>query len=209
MILRSSLKKAVVPAKGADILYKHINNVVSIAKELMMKKVSKGDLVVDATVGNGHDTLLLAQLVGQEGKVYGFDIQECAINNTNQKIIENNLTNRVYLIKDSHENIDQYITEKVDLIIFNLGYLPGGDHEIVTKAETTLIAIEKSLHLLKENGLLLVTTYIGHDEGKTEDKYIKDYLSDLNQKQFNVLKFEFVNQINYPPILYCVEKSRL
>lgn len=209
MILRISLKKAVVPAKGADILYKHINNVVSIAKELMMKKVLSSDLVVDATVGNGHDTLLLAQLVGQEGKVYGFDIQEDAINNASQKIIENNLTKRVCLIKDSHENIDQYIKEKVDLIIFNLGYLPGGDHCIVTKAESTLTAIEKSLHLLKENGLLLVITYIGHNEGKTEDKLIKKYFSELNQKKYNVLKFEFINQINYPPILYCVEKNKL
>ncbi len=209
MILRSSLIKVVVPVKGADKLYKHINNVVSIAKELMISKVFKGDLVVDATVGNGHDTLLLAQLVGEEGKVYGFDIQNSALNNTNQKIVENNLSDRVYLIKDSHENIDKYFDSKIDFISFNLGYLPGGDHNIVTKAKTTIIAIEKSLNLLKENGLLLITTYIGHNEGKTEDMNIKKYLTNLSQKQFNVLKFEFINQANYPPVLYCVEKRKL
>lgn len=190
-------------------MYKYINNVTNIAKEIMVKKIKLGNVVVDATVGNGHDTILLAELVGQEGKVYGFDIQETAINNTNQKIAENSLTERVYLIKDSHENIDQYISELVDLIIFNLGYLPGGSHDIVTKAESTVIALEKSLELLKDNGMLLITTYIGHNEGKIEDKRIKEYLLSLNQKKFNVLKYEFINQINNPPILYCVEKNKL
>ncbi len=190
-------------------MYKYINNVTNIAKEIMVKKIKLGNVVVDATVGNGHDTILLAELVGQEGKVYGFDIQETAINNTNQKIAENSLTERVYLIKDSHENIDQYISELVDLVIFNLGYLPGGSHDIVTKAESTVIALEKSLELLKDNGMLLITTYVGHNEGKIEDKRIKEYLLSLNQKKFNVLKYEFINQINNPPILYCVEKNKL
>ncbi|WIV10962.1 class I SAM-dependent methyltransferase [Proteiniborus sp. MB09-C3] len=190
-------------------MYKYFNNVVSIAKALMIKRISKGNIVVDATVGNGNDTLLLAQLVGEEGKVYGFDIQESAINNTNLKLIENNFNESVYLIKDSHENIDQYVVDKADLIVFNLGYLPGGSHDIVTKAETTVIALEKSLDLLKENGLLLVTTYVGHNEGKTEDRQINKYFSVIDQKKFNVLKFEFINQINYPPVLYCVEKNKL
>lgn len=190
-------------------MYKYVNNVISITREIMLEKVKIGNVVVDATAGNGHDTLLLAKLVGQEGKVYGFDIQESAIKNTNQKLIENKLAERVYLIQDSHENIDKYIDERTDLVIFNLGYLPGGNHSIVTKAKSTTIAIEKSLNLLKENGLLVITAYVGHEEGKTEEKYVKEYLSNLDQKEFNVLKFEFINQINNPPILYCVEKNKL
>lgn len=188
-------------------MYIYFNNATNIAKELIKKKVIKGSIVVDATVGNGYDTLLLAELIGEEGKVYGFDIQQSAINNTKQKLIKNNLNERVYLIKDSHENIDKHIVSKVDLVVFNLGYLPGGNHDIVTKAETTIIAIAKSLELLKKNGLLLVTTYVGHNEGKTEDKYINEYFSHLDQKKFNVLKFEFINQINNPPLLYGVEKN--
>lgn len=188
-------------------MYKYFNNVINIAKELIKSRIMKGNIVVDATVGNGYDTLFLAELVGAGGRVYGFDIQDSAIKKTRFKLIENHLDERVYLIKDSHENIDKYIREKVDLIIFNLGYLPGGNHEIVTKGETTILALEKSLELLKKNGLLLVTTYVGHNEGRTEDKYVREYFSNLNQKKFNVLKFDFINQINNPPILYGVEKN--
>lgn len=188
-------------------MYEYFNNVINIAKELMKKKVKKGDIVIDATIGNGNDTLLLAKLVGDNGKVYGFDIQDLAIKNTRLKLIENKINERVVLIKDSHEKIDYYVAENIDLIIFNLGYLPGGNHEISTKAETTIIALEKSLKLLKENGLLLVTTYIGHNEGKIEDANVIKYFSNLDQKKFNVLKFEFINQVNNPPILYGVEKT--
>lgn len=209
MILKSFLKKAAVPVEGADRMYKYFNNVVNIARDIMINKIRFGNIVVDATVGNGHDTLLLAKLVGQEGKVYGFDIQESAIKKTSQKLYENNLAERVYLIKDSHENIDKYIAERADLVVFNLGYLPGGNHEVVTKVGSTAIAIKKSLELLTENGLLLIVTYLGHNEGKVENKYIKEYLSSLNQKEVNVIKFEFINQINNPPILYCVEKNKL
>lgn len=190
-------------------MYKYLNNVVNIGKEIIRNKVVKGNIVIDGTVGNGNDTILLAELVGKEGKVYGFDIQKEALNITKLKLIEKNLSERVYLINDGHENIDKYITEEVDLVVFNLGYLPGGNHEIVTKEKTTIKALEKSLNLLKENGLLLVTTYLGHDEGKKEDTRIKLFFSSLNQKQFNVLKFEFINQINNPPTLYCVEKNKL
>lgn len=205
-MLKNFLER-VVAVRGADNMYKYFNNATSIAKELIKKKVFNGSIVVDATVGNGNDTLLLAELIGKEGKAYGFDIQQSAINKTKQKLIENNLSERVYLIKDGHENIDKHIENKVDLVVFNLGYLPGGNHDIVTKAETTIIALEKSLELLKKNGLLLVTTYLGHNEGKTEDKYINEYFSRLDQKKFNVLKFGFINQINNPPLLYGVEKN--
>jgi putative rRNA methylase len=103
--------------------------------------------------------------------------------------------------------MDEYVCEKIDLIIFNLGYLPGGNHSIVTKYDTTLLALEKSLELLKDNALLLVTTYVGHSEGQVENEYILSYISGLDQKKFSVLKFEFMNQINNPPILYGVEKN--
>src|SRR5690606_15386726 len=136
----------------------------NIARDIMIRNVKSGNIAIDATVGNGNDTILLASLVGQEGKVYGFDIQESAILKTKIKLFENNLAERVYLIRDSHENIDKYVTERADLIVFNLGYLPGGNHEKVTKVESTAKAVKKSLELLKENGLLLITTYLGHSE---------------------------------------------
>ncbi|MCF6465116.1 tRNA (mnm(5)s(2)U34)-methyltransferase [Clostridium sp. Cult2] len=186
--------------------YKYFINTVDLAKKIMKGYVKIGDIVLDCTVGNGNDTILLAQLVGEKGKVYGFDIQTIALKITKEKLIEENLANRVTLIKEGHENIDKYIFEKIDFAIYNLGYLPGGDKNIITNIDTTLVSIKKSLSLLNENGLLLITCYTGHKGGLEEKEGVKDFLNNLNQKEYNVLEFNFVNQKNNPPVLFGVEK---
>ncbi|RKD34535.1 tRNA (mnm(5)s(2)U34)-methyltransferase [Thermohalobacter berrensis] len=186
---------------------KYFTKATDLAKWIIEKKIKVGSVVVDATVGNGHDTFYLAEKVGKEGKVYGFDIQDSALLNTKKRLVNNNVFDRVELIKDSHEKLDAYVKEKVDLVIFNLGYLPGGDHSIVTKPESTIKAIEKSLLALKKYGILLVVAYYGHKGGKEEKEKVENYLRNLDQKQFNVLKFDFINQINNPPILFGVEKK--
>jgi len=186
--------------------YKAFNSAVAIARRIMDMSVKEGDIALDCTVGNGNDTLQLAKLVGNRGKVYGFDIQSVAIEVTKNRLIENGLINRVVLINDGHEKIDRYIQEKLDFVIYNLGYLPGGDKSIITKATTTLESIKKALSLLKGNGLLLVTSYTGHEGGKEEYNALLNYFESLDQKDYNVLKFEFINQKNNPPILFGVEK---
>ena len=188
-------------------MYKYLNNVTNISKYIMTNIVREGSFVIDATVGNGNDTITLAELVGNSGKVYGFDIQDKAIENTKEKLLLKSLTNRVELIKDSHENINKYIREPVNLVVFNLGYLPNGDHSIVTKSASTILAIKESLKILKPNGLLVITSYPGHIEGKKEKEDIENLLKSIEQKNFNVLKFDFINQINNPPILYAIEKK--
>lgn len=187
--------------------YKGFINTVSIAKDIINNFVQLGSTVLDCTVGNGNDTLLLANRVGSNGKVYGFDIQEIAINNTRDLLKRNNLLERVELIQDSNENIDLYINEKLDFIIYNLGYLPRGNKDIKTTKETTLNSLKKSLYLLSKNGILLITSYVGHEGGMEEKDGVEELLSSLDQKEFNVIKFDFINQINNPPILYGVEKS--
>lgn len=187
--------------------FKEIVNTLKIANDIMDKHVKIGDIVLDCTVGNGNDTLRLAKLVGDKGKVYGFDIQKIALDITSRILTCEKLDNRVELIRDSHENIDLYINNKLDFIIYNLGYLPKGDKSIKTKSSTTLISLEKSLELLNDNGLILITSYIGHEGGLDEKEEVEDMLSKLDQKYFNVIKYKFVNQKNYPPILYGVEKS--
>ncbi|MGO1368783.1 MAG: class I SAM-dependent methyltransferase [Senegalia sp. (in: firmicutes)] len=177
-----------------------------ISHQLIDLKLKEGMIAVDATVGNGNDTLLLAKKVGDCGKVYGFDIQDIAIKNTLKTLKDNNLNNRVKLIKDSHENILKYINEKLDLVIFNLGYLPKGDHSIITKAKSTLKAIESVLSYLNENGILIIVSYYGHLGGEEEKEELENYLEKLDQKKFTVLKMNFLNQINSPPILFCIEK---
>lgn len=184
----------------------YFNNAVAISKDICIKKLKKGDIVVDATMGNGNDTVFLAEIVGESGKVYAFDIQEKAILNTQKKIIEKNLFKHVQLINDGHENMDKYVTHKVSLVIFNLGYLPKGEHFITTKADTTLSALKKALDLIDENGVVILVVYYGHEQGKVEKIFLEEYIKTLNQKEYNVVKMDFINQINSPPILIVIEK---
>ncbi len=188
--------------------YNEIVNTLKISRDIIYKYVKEGQTVADCTVGNGNDTVLLAMLVGSEGKVYGFDIQKKALEVTMENLACENLDNRVILIEDGHENIDLYIDEKIDFAIYNLGYLPKGDKSIKTNKDTTLISLKKSLNLLNDNGIVLITCYIGHEGGLEEKNAVEEFLKDLDQKKYNVIKYDFINQRNYPPILYGVEKSK-
>lgn len=181
-------------------------NAVGVSKYICRSKLKEGDTAVDATMGNGNDTVFLTQLVGASGKVYAFDIQKEAIVNTKERLKRLNHEDRVELIHDGHENIDKYINEKVNLIIFNLGYLPKGNHEITTKAESTLESIEKSLNILEDRGIILLVIYPGHESGKQEKHVIEEFSRSLNQKVFSVVNLNFINQVNNPPEIICIEK---
>ena len=183
-----------------------LTNSMNLAKEIAIKKLQEGDIAVDATMGNGNDTVFLANLVGESGKVYSFDVQSTAIENTKKRISDNKINTEIELIHDGHENLDKYIKEKVKLVMFNLGYLPSAEHNITTKAETTIVAIKKSLDMLEKNGVILLVIYHGHENGKLEKVAIEEFTSSLNQKEYNVMKLGFINQINNPPILVAIEK---
>lgn len=187
--------------------YKNIVNTLTIVEDIICEHIKDGDVVLDCTVGNGKDTLKLAKKVGKSGKVYGFDIQKKALNIAKNLLESENLLNRVDLIESSHENIDSYISSKLDFIIYNLGYLPKGDKNIKTNSQSTIISLKKSLKLLKNNGIILITSYTGHEGGMEEKESIEKLLSKLNQKDYNVLKYDFINQGNCPPILYGIEKA--
>lgn len=181
-------------------------NAVGISKEICKLKIKEGDIVIDATMGNGNDTAFLCELVGESGKVYAFDIQENAVQNTKEKLVKLNIEDRARLIHDGHENIDRYILEKVKLAIFNLGYLPRGDKEITTKSETTIESIKKSLDILDDGGIILLIIYPGHESGYHEKLAIEHFSKQLNQKIFSVVDIKFANQINSPPEIICIEK---
>ncbi|KGM94718.1 SAM-dependent methyltransferase [Clostridium novyi A str. 4552] len=183
-----------------------LTNSINLAKEIAIKKLQEGDIAVDATMGNGNDTVFLASLVGYSGTVYSFDVQKEAIDNTRKKIIDNKIKTNIQLIHDGHENIDKYINKDVKLVMFNLGYLPSAEHNITTKAETTIVAVKKSLAILEKNGVALLVIYHGHENGKLEKVAIEEFTSNLNQKEYNVMKLEFINQVNNPPILIAIEK---
>lgn len=184
-------------------------NAVEISKKICELKLKDGDIAVDCTMGNGNDTAFLCSLVGENGRVYAFDIQENAIVNTRNKLLKLNLLERAELIFDGHENVDKYIKENVKLVIFNLGYLPKGNHEITTKMETTVAAVKKCLNILELNGIILLVIYHGHKNGKEEKEALENFTSHLNQKEYNVAKLSFTNQINNPPELICIERRIL
>ena len=186
---------------------KYINKITEVNKIFLDKIVQKGDIVIDATMGNGYDTIYLGNLVGENGKVYAFDVQEEAIKSTKKKVERDNMTERVELILDGHQNLDKYVKEEVSGVVFDLGYLPRAKHVVITKPDTTLEAIKKSLKLLKPNGIISIAAYIGHEGGLEEKNYICEYLDNLNQNEFNVLHMQFTNQINNPPQLILIEKK--
>lgn len=168
--------------------------------------VQPGDVVVDATMGNGHDTAFLAQLTGTSGKVYAFDIQQEAVDNTKKRLEQEGLLDRCVLIRDGHENIKQYVTEPVRLVIFNLGYRPGGDHLVCTRGETTLKAIQAAFDLLQPHGLIILVIYHGGDSGFDERDFLMEQLPMMDSQTAAVMVTRFVNLPNCPPILVCIEK---
>lgn len=185
-----------------------IKNSLNQSHDYIRQVVRPGDTVVDATAGNGNDSAFLAELVGSEGRVYSFDIQDQALDKTRKRLQNRQTEDRVVLVKDGHQNMDRYITTKVRAVMFNLGYLPGGNHTIGTQGETTIQAIEKSMEMLEVNGMISIVVYYGGDSGFDEKNMVMEYIKGIDCKRFVVMKTEFMNQVNCPPILICIEKLK-
>lgn len=178
--------------------------------QLIQDVLTDGGVAVDATMGNGNDTLFLSQCVGEEGQVYAFDIQKLALQNTAKRLEEASCSN-VTLIHSGHENIAQYVPKdiKIDAAIFNLGYLPKSDKQIITTAPTTIQALEFLLTHLKEKGRIVLVLYYGHDGGEEEKNAVIDFAASLSQDNYQVLTYQFINQRNSPPICLCIEKKAI
>lgn len=189
----------------------NLKRVLPFAHSLLEQIVVHGDITIDATVGNGNDTVLLAKLVGEQGKVYGFDIQQQAIENTKNRLNEHQLLQRVVLLQQSHADIVNIIPKneygKIKAAIFNLGYLPGGDKKIVTTPNTTIKAIKQLLSIMPSSGMIILVVYHGHREGQIERDELLQYVTSIDQKQAHVLKYQFLNQINHAPFIIAIEKK--
>ena len=187
-----------------------MERILPFAKSLLDRAVKPGDTVVDATVGNGHDSVFLAGLVGQTGKVFGFDIQEEAIAATKERLTEYGLSKWVTLFHAGHEQLSDKIPTndhgKIKGAIFNLGYLPGSDKTIVTRAETTIAAIKQLLEMMAQEGIIVLVIYYGHEEGAVERDLLLQYCQQLDQKKAHVLQYQFINQQNNPPFIVAIEK---
>ena len=186
----------------------------------MLKDIIKtNDVVVDATMGNGYDTQFLAEL---GANVYAFDVQEEALNATEKRlddagiknqIFEKNLSNlltepSVNLVLSGHEKLSEYVKEPIKAAIFNLRYLPKTDKSVVTKADTTLTALDALTNQLVVGGRIAIMIYYGHEGGMEEKNAVIKWTSSLPQKDWEVTSYAPLNQIHTPPILVLIEKRK-
>jgi Predicted S-adenosylmethionine-dependent methyltransferase involved in cell envelope biogenesis len=179
-----------------------------LRKQLIEPHLNLGGTAVDYTMGNGNDTLYLSDAVGENGCVYAFDIQDTALANTSELLENNNCYHNYTLIKDSHSNVESYVTLPVDVGIFNLGYLPGGGNkELTTMRETTMQAVESSVKLMADGGIVFISVYPGHDEGKLEGEMIEAVYSDLDRRIYCVSCFKIINSPTSPYFII-IEKNR-
>lgn len=188
-----------------------LERVLDFSKSLLKSTVGEGEIAVDATVGNGHDTVFLAGLTGRNGHVYGFDIQPEAIEQTRKRLQKHGLADRVTLFSKGHEKAGECLPDlaqgRVAGAIFNLGYLPGSDKVIVTKPETTVSAVSQLIGLLRPGGLIVLVVYHGHEGGEAERDRLLDFAGSLDQQLFQVLQYSFINQKNHAPFIVAIEKK--
>jgi 16S rRNA C1402 N4-methylase RsmH len=171
-------------------------DLVTLAQQRVSEVLKEGDTVIDATVGNGHDTLFLAQLVGDSGHLYGFDIQPAALTATRARLAQHHLLSRTTLLGRGHETMAETIPAKlhgtIKAVMFNLGYLPGNDHTVRTRSTTTRQALESAHTLLAPNGIIVIIAYTGHAHGREEAEAVKRWALGLENEGYSV-------EITIPP----------
>ncbi len=181
-------------------------NALKLVHDVLAAHIKCGECCIDATAGRGYDTAFLCRLVGENGKVVAFDIQEDAIKSTRNLLVQEKLSADLYL--ESHENMEKYAEEgTVSAIVFNLGYLPNGNHNIFTHFESTQKAIIAGLKLLKPNGLMCISIYHGGATGYEERDALLEWLKELDSKYNQVLVVNFYNWTNDPPIPVFIRKN--
>ncbi len=180
------------------------------AHQIIQKHLHHGAITIDATIGNGHDILFLAQQVGTSGHVYGFDIQPQAIAATTKRLNDALLQQTTTLIQVSHADMSEKIPALhhgfIQAIMFNLGYLPGGDKSLITQTNSTLQALNAAIRLLAEKGVLTIMVYPGHPGGDDEAKEVKHWLDHLDKDRFNVTTVHSTINKASAPRLHIVEK---
>lgn len=174
--------------------------ITEFCHHFLQMHIEEGDSCIDATAGNGYDTEFLCSLVGENGTVYAFDIQEEALLHTKERLDGAGYGDRAVLFHTGHERMQEYVKEEVGAVVFNFGYLPGGDHKIATKAETSIEAIRQGMHFLRIGGVMSLCIYSGGDTGFEERERILAFLKELDPKKWLVVASEYYNRKNHPPM---------
>lgn len=185
-------------------------SLVNSAHAQIKARLRPGDIAIDATVGNGHDTLFLAEHVAPSGHVYGFDLQNAAIASTQEKFRQTALSEYLTLIHASHAEMKSKIPKhhhrKISAIMFNLGYLPGGDKSIITLSESTLTALTSASQILANNGIITLLAYPGHPGGDRETHQVKNWCEQLDSEQFAVSIVYGTEHKDTAPRLFVIRK---
>ena len=186
--------------------YGSMIDLLQLQKQFILNHLGEGDIAVDFTMGNGHDTEFLSKTVGETGHVYAFDVQQQAVDSTAKNLAAAGCPENYTLILDSHHKVKDYVQGPIRAGMFNLGYLPGSDKSITTMRVTTMPAIEAAIDLLDHGGVLLVAVYPGHAEGDAEGKMLLDYFATLDR---HVICCTLIRILNSPtsPFFIVIEKK--
>lgn len=186
-----------------------MKHLTSEAHQRVADVVRSSEVVIDATAGNGHDTLILARLVGPSGTIYAFDLQAEAIEQTRQRL--EGWQGQLHLLQADHAELEVHLNsahhERIAAVMFNLGYLPGGDKQFVTRTDSTLAAMRASLEQLRPGGILTVVAYPGHAEGAIETEAVVKMLMGLDASQFLFEEIGSGSDRPDAPRLFVVRKS--
>ena len=173
-------------------------DLLDLQKHFILTHLHEGDVAVDFTMGNGHDTEFLSKTVGETGHVFAFDVQEQALASTSEHLRKSGCPDNCTLILDSHHNVKKYVDVPIKAGMFNLGYLPGSDKTVTTMRETTLPAIEAAISLMDKDAIILVAVYPGHAEGEAEGKLVNEYLASLSRHKVCCTQIKIVNSPTSP-----------
>ncbi len=183
---------------------------LEMAQELVARVLRPGDTAIDATVGNGHDTLFLAHRVGAAGKVYGFDIQQAALAAARRRLAELEDIDNIVLLQQSHESMAAQLPagrqERLRAVMFNLGYLPGGDKSIITRPASSLAALAAAADLLAPDGIISIVAYTGHPGGAAEARAVAGWAGQLDRRRYRAARYDCINEPNNPPFLLAIER---
>lgn len=185
-----------------------MKSAISFAHSLWKQWVLPNDNVVDATCGNGHDTAFLAALVPL-GKVHAFDVQEIALKNTHNELHAQGLLERVHLYRQSHAQFPVEIAlNSLRLVVYNLGYLPGGNKQLTTQTASTLESIQNALPLLLADGVISITLYPGYPEGLKEQETLLAFAHSLPPQAWVVNHIQWLNRKAAPSLLLISSSKR-
>ena len=180
-------------------------NALGFSHQFMAAHIREGAFCIDATAGKGRDTLFLCRLVGDSGRVLALDIQADAVAQTTALLTAEGCVDRATVVQDCHSRMGAYADpESVDGIMFNFGWLPGGDHTTFSHGDTSIAAIRAGLELLKPGGVMTLCIYHGRENGTAERDAILAFLPTIDNRRFTVIRGDFSNRTGDVPIPVCI-----